>query len=265
MKKFFLIIIAAFGEVIEDGWFSGIEYVMADDLISFYAFCSIILSEIAFLWIKPIEYSIPLTVILSLFMLNLFITALGKICISLEFHVIGRIAYTVLFIIGMCINPACVVYMIIPFIYTYLAMFLREYQCVGFSHMIHLSKLEKAFVNFTSTGSGKLLTYIISPILPLLLFICFILINPNLNILLKILFIGLYVLITPFLAVIEDSWCTQNFHELFFVSLEPSDTVEETKQITREDAEQSINDYQNMINDGKKTIDFEYYKKNNCK
>ena len=57
-------------------WKYGLAFLFDDDLISFYTFSTIVLSEITFLWaFMPISQALPFTFILSGYILNVIISA----------------------------------------------------------------------------------------------------------------------------------------------------------------------------------------------
>lgn len=199
-------------------WSCGWEYLLYDDLFSYYAFFTAILAEIAFLWAFLPNIAFPFTIFLTICILNVCFCA----CIASHVPRASCIIYSGTFlavlIIGCFINVlASILLVILPFIFTIIGNFLKMLQIsipIGFPD----ESLEvKVFNLFEKKHWVYLLSQIFVTFGPFIIFTIFLALSP-ISILLKVIIPLIYLLIMPLIAYMEDSLATLSIFELFLPS-----------------------------------------------
>ncbi len=186
-------------------WKCGWVYLLTDDLISYYTFFTIILAECCYLFaFHEKKTSLVLGAILIGFILTVLITARLKYSINYV-HIAYAIAFIALLIAGCFINYKLFLpLIIIPLIVTPLSMGLRSVQN---SFVIKPPKFETIIRSFCLFATV---------IAPFILFTVFFAMIPSVPVMLKIIVPIVYLVLSPFIAYIEDDWATCNIFELFF-------------------------------------------------
>ena len=202
-------------------WKSGLSYLFTDDLISFYTFFTIILSEIAFLWaFTPEPYAIPFTFILSGYILNTTISAFIQgmweaAPIQKVFSVIYILIFAGLLLTGCFFNiTISILTFIIPIIITALWIGIRVFQDTEFGNK------PAKLIEFISKLFNNKIFYVFSQIVvvggPVILLTIFIVFIPMLPIAFKIIIPIIYCLIIPLIVALEDETAACNIFELAY-------------------------------------------------
>ena len=136
-------------------WLTGIEYLITDDLISFYAFFTTILAEIAFIWASAFENAFAFSVILMLCILNVIVCSFykGEYEGCKQERLVARIyviIFAIMFLIGLFIKPlVAIILFAIPIAVTALWVGIRSFQdsvfCGKFPKIVLL--ISKIFQN----------------------------------------------------------------------------------------------------------------------
>ena len=169
-----------------NNWKAGLVYLFTDDLISFYAFFTIIFSECAYLRFFTTQKMELFTIILIG-----YIGYWEGTWLEVVFTILYSIVFVILFIIGCCINvKISIILTIIPLIITAILIKIREYSC-------------SILAQFIVVGG------------PIIVFIS-ITMKPPLPIVLKIIILILYLICVPFISYIEDRTAACNIFELAF-------------------------------------------------
>ena len=198
-----------------DTWFCGWSYLLYDDLFSYYAFFTTILTEIACLWVFFPNIAFPFTILLAICIFNVCF------CASIAYKVpitcfIYCGTFIAVLIVGCLISFwASILLITLPFILTVFWIFLKSLQIsipIGFS--------DKNFrVRIYNWFESKHIAYYLSQFFvtfgPFIIFTIFWAMTP-ISFLLKILIPIFYLLIMPFIAYMEDTLATLNIFELFF-------------------------------------------------
>ena len=188
-------------------WKYGFTFLFDDDLISFYTFFTIVLSEIAFLWaFMPISQALPFTFILAGYILNVIISAFIQgiwetTVIQKIFSVIYIIIFIGLLVTGCFFNiVVSILTFIIPLVITALWIQIRDFQDTDCFH----NKVFYVFSQIIVVGG---------PVILLTIFIVFI---PMLPIAFKIIIPIIYCLIIPLIVSLEDEIAACNIFELAY-------------------------------------------------
>lgn len=203
-------------------WRGGWAYLFTDDLISFYTFFTVVLSECAYLWaFCRASVAWPLTIILLGYIATIIISAVLKGCYEGErkertVSIIYVIAMILWCVVGCFINfwPT-IIMTAIPVAITFLWTVVRTFQDTVF--------LEDGFGILTLLISKLFqnkVRWIISQIIivggPFVVFTIFVANIAEISIVLKILIPVLYLMIAPFIAIFEDESATCNVFEIAY-------------------------------------------------
>lgn len=202
-----------------ENWMMGISYLITDALISFYAFFTTILVEIAFLWAFGFEYSFAFTILLMACIINVLVCSWFKGeyegC-KIE-RIVSRI-YVIVFVLLLAIGLfvdwlAAIVLFVIPIAVTALWIWIR-----GFQDSVFIGKHPKIILRIADFIHNPIV-WVISQIivigLPMFMFIYFLYQTP-LPIFYKFVIAVLSVFIAPLMAFVEDDWATCNIFELAY-------------------------------------------------
>lgn len=207
--------------ILVDTYLDGISYLLGDDLISFHSFFTVILAECAYLWVSPHANALGLTIVLLAFILNvLFFGALRgwftdtrKEPLVAKLYIISTCA---IFVVGLLIGKLDFIPLgVIPFLFTYFAVILRNQQDSdlfgdGWSPW---QKAVNKFIHILPIWILSQFLVIGAPLITLAIFVIKI---PGLSMTLKIIVVILYIVLSPFLAFLEDNLATQNIFEMAF-------------------------------------------------
>ena len=202
-------------------WKYGLAFLFDDDLISFYTFFTIVLSEIAFLWaFMPISQALPFTFILSGYILNVIISAfiqgMWETTITQKiFSVIYIFIFIGLLVTGCFFSiVVSILTFIIPIAITALWIRLRFFQDTEFAYQ------PAKFTEFISKIFHNKVFYVFSQIVvvggPIILLTIFIVFIPMLPIAFKIIIPIIYCLIIPLIVALEDETAACNIFELAY-------------------------------------------------
>lgn len=191
---------------------------LEDDLISYFAYFTTILIEIAFLWAFGVPSAFFFTVLLIFCIMNVFVASFWKARVGgSSGEIIQGIAFVavivILFLIG-CKEDIVTSLLLfgLPLIVTKLWIIIREFQntaFVGYDPNGLTMKISKIFQNPLFLG----FSYLITIGLPFILLVVFTAMTP-LALHLKIILPIIYILISPFIACIEDDIATCSIFEL---------------------------------------------------
>ena len=202
-------------------WKYGFTFLFDDDLISFYTFFTIVLSEIAFLWaFMPISQALPFTFILAGYILNVIISAFIQsmweaTVIQKIFSVIYLFVFIGLLVTGCFFNiVVSILTFIIPLVITALWIQIRDFQDTD------CFITESKEVKFISKIFHNKVFYVFSQIVvvggPVILLTIFIVFIPMLPIAFKIIIPIIYCLIIPLIVLLEDEIAACNIFELAY-------------------------------------------------
>jgi len=197
-----------------------VDYFVEEELISFYAFFTIIFAECAYLWaFESKAVSIGLTIVLLAYIVNVLVFAWLKGCFecSVKEITISRLyiaGFIILFIIGCFINFWLnLVLIAIAFGITLLWVGIRCLQSTGFVGF-------KGIINIISAPFYNKPFWIISQIIvlgaPFAIFTWMLALIPGLSIVFKIIIPIAYFVIAPFMSMLEDELMAQNIFEIAY-------------------------------------------------
>ena len=182
-----------------ESWKRGWAYLFGDDLVSYYAFFTVIFVEIAFIWGGILDINLTLyTILLIACILNVLITAFLKgswICENVLLKRIVSITYVLIYITLLvvgCLNNV-------------------KITCVLFG-------VPLVFAGIFTILRGNDLFYLLQFIMivvPILTFAYFLL-KVEMFWGFKAIAFTVFTLLLPIWAEIEDSWATQNIFELAY-------------------------------------------------
>lgn len=199
-------------------YFGGLELLLSDDLISYFAYFTTILIQIAFLWAFEISNALFFTILLLICIVNVFIAAFWKSYVEgSKAEIIQSVAFpsaiVALFIVGCKANfVTSLLLFSIPLVVTRLWIIIREFQnteFLGYNPESMTMKISKLFHN----KFVYILSYVITMIVPIGLLILFTAMTA-LPTYLKILLPLLYILISPYIGLMEDEIATCSIFEL---------------------------------------------------
>ena len=203
-----------------DDWYNSVELILGDDLISYYAFFTTILAEISYLWVYMQEIAKPFTFILLGFIANVLVIAFvrGYLIRKRKEAIITSIVYVLIYI-GLFIGGAyyagmkiSVILTAIPFVVAFLWINIREYQNTTFGS--GFPKIVYVLSNIFGQGLSGWLSQIIVLCGPIMTFTAFFAMIPTIPFAFKIIIPIIYFLVSPFIALLEDNWATENIFEL---------------------------------------------------
>lgn len=207
MKKFF------------ENWKGiAINYLIEDDLISFYTFFTVIFAECAYLWaFQPKFVSIGLTIVLLACIANVLVFAWLKGLYegSKAELTVARLyiaGFAIIFIIGCFISFWLNIILIsIPFVITFWWVVIRDFQdtnYVGFRGIVGV--IGKLFNNKVFWVISQIIVLGV----PFFAFTWMLLLIPGFPIALKVIIPILYFIVAPFIALLEDEILAQNIFEI---------------------------------------------------
>lgn len=209
-----------------ENWTDGLSYLITDDLISFYAFFTVILAECSYLLaFYEFTVSIPITVILLGYMLNVIVFARLKgnaetITLAKVYSVLYVAVFVTLFIIGCFFNRSIsITTTAIPLGITVLWIVIRVQQDSIFCYTtleISIDKITYLINKLFCNNIFWTLSQIIVIGAPFILFAIFFSKISFLPIALKVIIPLLYLLFSPFIAYFEDCSAALNIFELAY-------------------------------------------------
>lgn len=197
-----------------------VNYLIEDDLISFYTFFTVIFAECAYLWaFQTTGVAIGFTFVLLAYIANVLVFAWLKGCFegSNQELTIARlyiVGFVVIFIIGSVINFWLnLLLTAIAFGITFLWINIRTFQdtqLMGYSGIV--GAISKLFNNTVF--------WVISQIIvlgaPFAIFAWMLALIQEIPIALKIIIPLAYFVIAPFMSVLEDEMVAQNIFEIAY-------------------------------------------------
>lgn len=196
------------------------NYLISDDLISFYAFFTTIFAECAYLWaFQPKQIACVFTVLLLLNIVNVLVFAglKGWYEGCKQEVAVARwyvVCFVIIFIIGCFINFWLnLILVAIAFCVTFLWINIRGYQdtCyVGFDGIVG------ALGNLFNNKVFWTISQIIVLGAPYVVFTWMLALIPGFPIFLKVIIPILYFIFAPFIALIEDEMVAQNIFEIAY-------------------------------------------------
>lgn len=201
-------------------WLFWWEYLLKDDVISFYAYITTALAEIAFLWGFFPEIAVPFTILLSLSIVNIIMCSyLEGVFEGIKLEVIISRVYVaifgILFIIGFFFDwLANIILFAIPLIISFLWVLMREFQAYGVFY--EKTPTLKLFIkNFFKTKVFWIITEIFVVGVPFGLLSAGIFFA-GLPIWIKILVPVIYAICIPIIPYIEDAFATKSVFGLAY-------------------------------------------------
>lgn len=198
----------------------GINYLVEDDLISFYTFFTVIFAECAYLWaFQSKTIAATFTAILLMYIVAVLVFAWLKGCFEgskrepyiAKLYVISLLA---IFLIGCLINTCIsLVLTAIAFGVTFLWINIRTFQdtqLMGYHGIV--GAISKLFNNTVFW----VISQIIVIGLPFTVFAWMLALIPGLPLALKIIIPVVYFLVAPFIALLEDEMVAENIFEIAY-------------------------------------------------
>lgn len=184
-------------------WSMGVSYLFADDLISFYAFFTIIFAECAYLHAKqPGDIATAFTVILLGYVVDVIVCAwakgkveskTGELMVAICYLMI---AVAVLILGGLVDAMLSLIFLSIPVAGTAACVAIRYY------------------AGFVTHGEIEYILQAATACIPWIAFAITIAINPEIPMFGKILIPAAWAILAPFVAYFEDNSASQNIFEL---------------------------------------------------
>lgn len=199
-----------------DSWCRGWNFLINDELISWYAYFTIVLAEIAFLWGFLPDIAMPFTILLGASILNIIVLGFLKGAREgakeeIVFAILYAVFFVIIFIIGLFFNwIADIILFAIALIFTAMWINIRDFFAeIGY----RLSK--KKFFKKVNRKMVMVIVEIFVIGLPLALFVCFTALSP-LPIWIKIVLPLVYTLLIPVIVYMEDGFAACNIFELAY-------------------------------------------------
>lgn len=197
-----------------------VNYLIADDMISFYTFFTVIFAACAYLWaFQPSSVAIRLTIVLLAYIANVIVFAWLKGWYegNREEPIIARLyvaTFVFIFIIGCFISFWLnLVLTAIAFYITFLWINIRTFQdtqFVGYRGIV--GAISKLFNNVVFW----LISQIVVLGLPFAAFTWMLALIPGLPLWIKIVIPIIYFVIAPFIALLEDEMVAENIFEIAY-------------------------------------------------
>lgn len=185
-------------------WSMGASYLFADDLISFYAFFTIIFAECAYLHARyDDDIALAFTVILLGYVVDVVVCAWAKgLCEGKMGKLLVAICYVMIaiamFVIGCLIDPKMnVILFAVPTVSTAVCIAIRYY-----GDSFSMPEAVRSLLQSATVG------------IPWLTFAITVALIPRLPIYGKVLITAAYAICAPFIAYFEDNTASQNIFEL---------------------------------------------------
>ena len=199
-------------------WKEGVSYLIGDELISFYAFFTVIVAECAYVWTFEItSTAVWLTVILLAYIANVLVFAWLKGFYegTKQETLIGRfyvVNFIILFIIGCVVNIWLnIVLTLIAFAVMLLWINIRIFQVTCF---VGYTGIVESISNFFRNGTVWIISQILVIGLPYATFTWLLALIPEMPLLLKIGIPIVYFICIPFISYIEDNTAACNIFEI---------------------------------------------------
>ena len=206
-----------------ENWNNGLNYLITDDLISFYTFFTIILAECSYLLsFHEFADAIPITIILLGYMLNVIVFARLKgnaegTKLELVFSILYVTVFVTLFVIGCFFNLAIsITTTAILFGVTALWIVIRNNQDTFYYLPDGLPKITYLINNLFGNKIFWILSQIVIIGGPFIVFVIFCTKIPFLPIVLKVIIPLLYLSLSPLIANYEDDSAALNVFELAY-------------------------------------------------
>lgn len=206
-----------------ENWNNGLNYLITDDLISFYTFFTIILAECSYLLsFHEFADAIPITIILLGYMLNVIVFARLKgnaegTKLELVFSILYVTVFVTLFVIGCFFNLAIsIITTAILFGVTALWIVIRNNQDTFYYLPDGLPKITYLINNLFGNKIFWILSQIVIIGGPFIVFVIFCTKIPFLPIVLKVIIPLLYLSLSPLIANYEDDSAALNVFELAY-------------------------------------------------
>ena len=206
-----------------ENWNDGLNYLITDDLISFYTFFTIILAECSYLLsFHEFADAIPITIILLGYMLNVIVFARLKgnaegTKLELVFSILYVTVFVTLFVIGCFFNLAIsIITTAILFGVTALWIVIRNNQDTFYYLPDGLPKITYLINNLFGNKIFWILSQIVIIGGPFIVFVIFCTKIPFLPIVLKVIIPLLYLSLSPLIANYEDDSAALNVFELAY-------------------------------------------------
>lgn len=205
--------------------FSGIQYIIGDDLISFYAFFTTLFAECSYLWaFHPTSIAIPFTIIFIGYIVNVIVMGWLKGTwegerIEVAFSVLYAVIAVGIFVAGCVVHVKMNICLtLIALAVTGLSIAIREEQDTVWLDMGY-TKLHKIGYFINSIFRNKV-SWLISQIIvigaPYVTFVVFFAMIPAVPIALKIIIPIVYFILIPFIAYLEDEIGANNIFEIAY-------------------------------------------------
>lgn len=206
-----------------ENWNNGLNYLITDDLISFYTFFTIILAECSYLLsFHEFADAIPITIILLGYMLNVIVFARLKgnaegTKLELVFSILYVTVFVTLFVIECFFNLAIsITTTAILFGVTALWIVIRNHQDTFYYLPDGLPKITYLINNLFGNKIFWILSQIVIIGGPFIVFVIFCTKIPFLPIVLKVIIPLLYLSLSPLIANYEDDSAALNVFELAY-------------------------------------------------
>lgn len=223
-----------------ENWNNGLNYLITDDLISFYTFFTIILAECSYLLsFHEFADAIPITIILLGYMLNVIVFARLKgnaegTKLELVFSILYVTVFVTLFVIGCFFNLAIsITTTAILFGVTALWIVIRNHQDTFYYLPDGLPKITYLINNLFGNKIFWILSQIVIIGGPFIVFVIFCTKIPFLPIVLKVIIPLLYLSLSPLIANYEDDSAALNVFELAYAITWSKEYEEYCKRIEK--------------------------------
>lgn len=223
-----------------ENWNNGLNYLITDDLISFYTFFTIILAECSYLLsFHEFADAIPITIILLGYMLNVIVFARLKgnaegTKLELVFSILYVTVFVTLFVIGCFFNLAIsITTTAILFGVTALWIVIRNNQDTFYYLPDGLPKITYLINNLFGNKIFWILSQIVIIGGPFIVFVIFCTKIPFLPIVLKVIIPLLYLSLSPLIANYEDDSAALNVFELAYAITWSKEYEEYCKRIEK--------------------------------
>lgn len=197
-----------------------INYLFQEDLISFYAFFSVIFIECAYLWLfQTKDIVVKFTFLLLAYVVNVVLFSWLKGMnegnrLEIVFARLYTAGFAVIFLVGSYMNFFLnLILVAIAFSFTFVWILIRQYQNVCATRA---RGIEGWIRNLFRNKVFWTISQIVVIGLPFITFTCFLVLIPTLPVILKIIITLAYIILMPYTSLLEGAILAQSIFEIAY-------------------------------------------------
>lgn len=232
-------------------WFDGICYLFEEELVSFYAYFTTILTEIVILWRFFPQDALPFTILLCACIVNVVVCAFFKgkyegTKVELVFARVYLIVFGIILAVGFFFGwLKNIILFLVPVIVSFVWVLARLFQI-----LMEDAVIKEGCSKVFSSDIFRSVIQVIITLVPLEAFALFVYLT-SITSEIKIAIIFGYVALIPFIVYMEDILAASNIFELAYYltwSKEQEKQIEENTKLFQENPSQGFNELFSEMN-----------------